>query len=471
MMVDLLVQNQYFTEPIDRSGKTPLHYAAAHGLPDLIKEMLKRKDVNVNVKDLKGFTPLDLAVLNGQGDVVDAFFQSAYVDDVNIFSQAVHNVFSQAADAKYVAIVPLLFERLSRKLEKRIKSIDKGVVGGDTFSKEERYYLTSSALSMVFSHSGVLTVRGALGHLKAYKHLLQDGKLTTDEQQNVLYGLAYLQQYLLIEDYQAAEDILKDVTEDVKEKIQHLSRVHFAPKETRDTSSALSTSSSVVAPASAQHKMPGLHSDQKDNHPWEEGFCAGLSMEFARIFIEHPDQSIEKIMDKYDRKFEKNKDDPSKDAQLNPIHARVVRYQGFASCFLGGGEPFESGRVSDLLQGDDSSMIRIAVGSDQSGVWHDLLAGKRYNAEEECEEYFFWDSNAPDDERFICSDERELNSALTEHLSKHYRRFEECLSDNISDEEVALLASKKHAPLKGRAPPKLAQAGSPGPNPDLAPGL
>ena len=54
----------------DNSGRTPLHLACLHGYVDAI-EFLKQQNVNENILDLLGLSPLDYAKLGNQENVVN----------------------------------------------------------------------------------------------------------------------------------------------------------------------------------------------------------------------------------------------------------------------------------------------------------------------------------------------------------------------------------------------------------------
>ena len=80
--------------------------------------------------------------------------------------------------------------------------------------------------------------------------------------------------------------------------------------------------------------MQNLHFLLKENHPFEAGFCAGKSMEFARI-VSHPDHnemSVAEMMKKYVNKFHRVDVVDSGD-YISPAAARVAHYQSLHSFF------------------------------------------------------------------------------------------------------------------------------------------
>ncbi|EPS38466.1 hypothetical protein H072_7783 [Dactylellina haptotyla CBS 200.50] len=49
-MANLLMQNKANTNIVDKDGRTPLSYASEHGLPDLLKILLEKNDVDINIR-------------------------------------------------------------------------------------------------------------------------------------------------------------------------------------------------------------------------------------------------------------------------------------------------------------------------------------------------------------------------------------------------------------------------------------
>jgi len=62
----------------DKNKNTPLHYAAGYGRVDLCK-LLVDAGASVTLKNLDGKSPLDVAKLNDQDDVVKALDQDVFL--------------------------------------------------------------------------------------------------------------------------------------------------------------------------------------------------------------------------------------------------------------------------------------------------------------------------------------------------------------------------------------------------------
>jgi hypothetical protein len=67
---------------LGRRGKTQLHHCAENGLTSSIKRLLSIRNINVNVKDVIGSTPLHYAAWNGHVEIVRLLFQNGA--DVNV---------------------------------------------------------------------------------------------------------------------------------------------------------------------------------------------------------------------------------------------------------------------------------------------------------------------------------------------------------------------------------------------------
>lgn len=57
----------------DDRGQTPLHVAAMLGNEDIVKMIIKHEEGRsaMEMKDSKGFTPMDLATENGHNSIVE----------------------------------------------------------------------------------------------------------------------------------------------------------------------------------------------------------------------------------------------------------------------------------------------------------------------------------------------------------------------------------------------------------------
>ena len=71
----LLRREDVAPDSADKSGRTPLSWAAANGYEDIVKILLGRGDVAPNAADKLGQTPLLWAVGNGHEGVVEILFE------------------------------------------------------------------------------------------------------------------------------------------------------------------------------------------------------------------------------------------------------------------------------------------------------------------------------------------------------------------------------------------------------------
>ena len=61
----LLEREEVNLDKLDRSGRTPLSYAAWRGREEVVKILLKQEEVNPNKPSYEGQTPLSYAAQNG----------------------------------------------------------------------------------------------------------------------------------------------------------------------------------------------------------------------------------------------------------------------------------------------------------------------------------------------------------------------------------------------------------------------
>jgi ankyrin repeat protein len=69
--VEMLCDAKADVNAVDKNKNTPLHYAAGYGRADVCK-MLVDNGASVTLRNLDGKSPLDVAKLNDQEDVVSA---------------------------------------------------------------------------------------------------------------------------------------------------------------------------------------------------------------------------------------------------------------------------------------------------------------------------------------------------------------------------------------------------------------
>lgn len=60
----------------DKEGYTALHYAAVNGNLSTANMLMRKEEINVNIRSNTGLTPLRLAAKNGQDEVVEALLQT-----------------------------------------------------------------------------------------------------------------------------------------------------------------------------------------------------------------------------------------------------------------------------------------------------------------------------------------------------------------------------------------------------------
>ena len=77
--IELLIKKGVDVNSKDKSGKTPLYWAAEYGRTNVVKLLLKAgADVNATVSDgpLKGYTPLHEAAYLGHKDTVKVLIKA-----------------------------------------------------------------------------------------------------------------------------------------------------------------------------------------------------------------------------------------------------------------------------------------------------------------------------------------------------------------------------------------------------------
>ena len=77
-IVQFLIQKNANVNATNRNGETPIHISASEGFKKLTEELL-RGEVDVDVQDVWGCTPLIRAVINKQDMVVSLLLPRYYV--------------------------------------------------------------------------------------------------------------------------------------------------------------------------------------------------------------------------------------------------------------------------------------------------------------------------------------------------------------------------------------------------------
>jgi hypothetical protein len=289
-------------------------------------------------------------------------------------------------------------------------------------------------------------------HLNAYLKLMSpESSLNRGEKKNVMYSIAYLSSFLQLQKSLAA------LTSDQQKDIKHLYDIHFGPEigGERRTPPGFSA-------ISVQERMPSIDV----RHPLENGFCMGLALAFSGVFYESPNLDYAGVRQTYNATFHDVPIGIQAEGLLMPVHAWVARLH---YRFAYHESPKVEGTSMTSGLSDTKDAVFLLTLEPNTGDRHALLFGRRGDS------FFIWDSNRKEEDLVsFCFDKAEdFDAKLAQYLVTYYPTFQRKFVEKIDMDGAMLrdIQAEKHAPLKGRAPPKLAQAGSPGPNPDLAPGL
>jgi hypothetical protein len=93
---------------LGRRGRTQLHHCAENGLTTSVKRLLSIRNINVNLKDVYGSTPLHWAALNGHIEITRLLLQNGA--DVDAKSNGGSTPLNYAARNGHVDILHLLVE-------------------------------------------------------------------------------------------------------------------------------------------------------------------------------------------------------------------------------------------------------------------------------------------------------------------------------------------------------------------------
>jgi ankyrin repeat protein len=93
---------------LGREGNTQLHYCARKGLTTSVKRILSIRNINVNVKDVYGRTPLHWAARNGRIEIARLLLQNGA--EVNAKDNIGFTPLHFAASKGHVDILQLLVE-------------------------------------------------------------------------------------------------------------------------------------------------------------------------------------------------------------------------------------------------------------------------------------------------------------------------------------------------------------------------
>jgi hypothetical protein len=93
---------------LGRRGRTQLHHCAINGLTTSVKRLLSIRNINVNVKDVDGWTPLHWTTRNGHVEIARLLLQNGAV--VNARSHGGNTPLNWAAVYGHIDILHLLVE-------------------------------------------------------------------------------------------------------------------------------------------------------------------------------------------------------------------------------------------------------------------------------------------------------------------------------------------------------------------------
>jgi ankyrin repeat protein len=105
-----LVERGHDINEVDEFGRTPLHFAVATGMIDVVLFLLRLPVVRVNVADEDGQTPLHSAANDGQEDIVRALLQHPDIQ-VNLPAEDGRRPLHFAVDEGHHHVVRALLER------------------------------------------------------------------------------------------------------------------------------------------------------------------------------------------------------------------------------------------------------------------------------------------------------------------------------------------------------------------------
>jgi len=106
----LLEQNDVNPDIADQNGRTPLSWAASHGNAKVVKMLLERNDVNPDTPDRRSRTPILWAVIYGHEEVVEILLERNGINP-DVADESGRTPLSRAATGEQEGIVEMLLGR------------------------------------------------------------------------------------------------------------------------------------------------------------------------------------------------------------------------------------------------------------------------------------------------------------------------------------------------------------------------
>jgi len=106
----LLEQNDVNPDIADKNGRTPLSWAASYGNANIVKMLLERNDVNPDTPDRRSRTPILWAIIYGHGEVVEILLERNGINP-DVADESGRTPLSWAATRKWGGIAEMLLGR------------------------------------------------------------------------------------------------------------------------------------------------------------------------------------------------------------------------------------------------------------------------------------------------------------------------------------------------------------------------
>ena len=437
----------------DKDCTTALIWAVYKGQTEVVKALLDAPGIDINAAGKNGTTALMLAAQEGHTEIVNALLQQKDAEgnllvDINAKDKNGRTALMLAAHKGHTEITGILFPKFIEHFN-------------DPFTDDQKKYLTSSQPYFLFTRPDLLTVENAKKHLSIYYKLLGDkGELGENYEKfrdNAMYSAAYLQRFLLDEG-QTLDAKTFEIT--LHETLARVGERHFGYDKQKEKQRGQ---------AHPKTSMQRFHPLLKEKHPFERGFCAGIAMEFSRIFWHpnHKDMTIAQMMTKFqDKHLRLPPDGSSSDPYWKaPVVSRAERFQAEYGLvdFAVKTEITQLSQFSKQFKGDDPQLFQINLSGESGG--HAVLMGKKDG------DYFIFDSNQSLDENSQCiyrtkeGFEQGLDQ-LFERYAHLPHRYVKAIDEQFAREH---LEPKKHDPLHSKFPRGRSESCKDSPSPSSSP--